>query len=188
MEKMALKERLVKYIFPGSGPTIAIGEDGYIIYDFKYLYPSKLAIFIPIEVEHSNFNNKLPKSFDAYFRNADAEIARLSRLTEKDLGNQFKGLGVEYIPGKVLQRQDNRYTVFRFDWLVDSGSKTDALCRAKFRGLSIGDRKRITGKPYFNAMASSLDGREYLYWIMPINEFFNVNKAPTDGSVTVLAK
>ena len=184
MEKMALKERLVKYIFPGSSPAVAIGEDGYIIYNFRNLYPEKLAIFIPIEVEHSNVSNKLPRSFEAYFRNADSEIAHLSRLVEKDLGNKFKGLGVEYMPGKVLQRQDNKYTVFRFDWLVESGSKTDALCRAKFRDLSIGDRTRISEiKPCFKAMASSLDGREYLYWIMPISEFFsNVDK----GSVVTM--
>ena len=173
MRRMTLEEELVKYIFPGTKPKTALGEDGYIIYDFNALYPSKLAIFVPIEIEHSHYSNVFPKSFEAYFRHADSEIAHLSRLMELDFGNNFKGLGVEYIPGRVLKRKDEKYTVFRFDELVEPRRKTEALCRVKFRNLSIGDRNKIVAtEPHFQSMATSLDGREYLYWIMPVGKFF----------------
>ncbi|MDO4889437.1 MAG: hypothetical protein Q4A25_01955 [Candidatus Saccharibacteria bacterium] len=182
-ETVALKEELVKYIFPGTRPEVALGEDGYIVHDFKAYYPEKLGIFIPIEVEHSNISNVFPKSFEDYFRHADSEIAHLARLMEMNLENKLKGLGVEYIPGKVLERQENIYTIFRFDGLIEPSVKTDALCRVKFRKLSFGDRNRITNlNPRFHAMATSLDGREYLYWIMPISEFLtDVNKTVTES-------
>lgn len=173
MKKMALKKELVKFIFPGSDPHIALGEDGYIIYDFKSLYPEKLAIFIPIEIEGSRYSDVFPKSFEAYFRDADSEIAHVERYYETDFGNNFKGLGVEYIPGRVLKRQDNNYTVFRFDELVDSRRKTEALCRAKTKKLTTSDRKAIlNSNPYFSCEAISLSGDKYLYWVMPIGGFF----------------
>lgn len=184
MEKsMTLKEELVKYIFGPTHPTVALGEDGYIVYDFKAIYPEKLAVFVPIEIERSGYSNVFPKSFEAYFRKADLEIAHLARLMEIRLENRFKGMGVEYIPGRMLKRQDNNYTVFRFDELVDSRHKTEALCRAKFRDLTIGNRAIVNNiNSYFKATATNLDGKEYLYWLMPLSEFFlDSNKVLTES-------
>lgn len=173
MKKLALKKELVKFIFPGTSPSIALGEDGYIIYDFKSLYPEKLAIFIPIEIEGSRYSDVFPKSFEAYFRDADSEIAHMERYYETSFGNNFKGLGVEYIPGKVLKRQDSNYTVFRFDELVDPRRKTEVLCRVKRKRLSVDNEITVlNSNPYFNCAATSLSGDEYLYWIMSLGGFF----------------
>ena len=173
MKKMALKEELVKFIFPGTSPTIALGEDGYIIHSFKSLYPEKLAIFIPSEVEGSNYNNVFPKSFEAYFRDADSEISHISRTYETDFGNKFKGLGVEYIPGRVLRRDENNFVVFRFDELVDPRRKTEVLCRAKHKMITTNEYIEILGtNPNLCSETTSLSGTKYLYWIMSLGGFF----------------
>ncbi|MBR3365621.1 hypothetical protein IKG48_00635 [Candidatus Saccharibacteria bacterium] len=175
--KLALDENIVKYIFPGTNPDVALGEDGYVIYDFQALYPKKLAIFVPIEIERSHYSDVFPKSFEAYFKDLDSEIARLSRLLEANLEWCLKGRGIEFIAGRVLKRQDNNYTVFRFDELVDTCCKTELLCRTETKNITVNDEMAVLNTdPYFEDKATSIDGREYLYWIMPIGQlFFNTN-------------
>lgn len=188
-KSMTLKEELVKYIFGPTRPTIAPGEDGYIVYDFKAVYPGKLAIFVPIEIEQSNCSNIFPKNFESYFREADSEIAHLARMMELKIESKFKGMGVEYIPGKMLERKDNNYTVFRFDNLIDPRQKTEALCRVRFRNLTISERTIVNSSNlYFQSMTAGLDGREYLYWIMPISEFLVDANKVVAGSVFAMAE
>ena len=58
--KIPLNREIVKYIFPGTSPEIAESQGGCIVYDFKKLYPSDLGIFIPDEVDGSNYNAIFP--------------------------------------------------------------------------------------------------------------------------------
>ncbi len=171
--KITLDENIVKYIFPGTKPSIALGEDGYIVYNFQSLYPKKLAIFVPIEIERSHYSDVFPKSFEGYFKNLDEELARLSRLLETNLIWNLKDIGVEFIAGRVLRRQDNNYTVFRFDELVGTSYKTELLCRARLDNFTIDNEMAVLNtNPYFEDSAASIDGRKYLYWIMPIDQLF----------------
>lgn len=171
--KMALSEDIVKYIFSGTEPSCALGEDGYIVYDFKRLYPAKLGIFIPSEVDHSNYNAIFPKSFESYFKNIDKEVAYISRLLEISITPNLPGLDIECISGSVLRRKDNNYTIFRFDSLVEPSRRTELLCRVNANRLTACDKVHILNtNPLFTAEAGDLGGTDYLYWIMSISKLF----------------
>lgn len=174
--KIALTEEIVKYIFPGSEPTIAPGEDGYIIYDFKMMYPAKLGIFIPIEVDRSNYSSVFPKPFEAYFLDLDKQAEYLSRFLEVDIKPTLPNIGVQFVPGKVLQRNENNYTIFRFDELIAPIQKTDLLCRVKYNNLS-GDNslKLLNIDPKFKAGAYTVTGIQYQYWICPNRYLFCID-------------
>ena len=170
-EKVTLKEEVVKYIFPGTKPEIALGEDGYIVYDFKKLYPEKLGIFIPIEIEKSDYSNIFPKSFEDYFLNVRTEVNYLSRLLETEIKTIFCDIDFEYIPGRVLNRDENNYTIFRFDELMGITPRTDLLCRIEDGLLSTNDKMDIVNiNPYFVSEAVGISGIEYFYFIIPIDK------------------
>jgi len=173
-EKMILDETIVKYIFTGTHPTVALGEDGYIVYDFDTTYPSKLAVFIPIEVEPSNYSNVFPKSFEDYFKDLDLEISRLSLLVER--GNIFDRFPVaEFVAGQILKRDDGKYTVFRFDELVEPEQRTELLCRTKIKGISASGLNKIyavSEESFTPERAQMIDTTEYIYWFLPLRKLF----------------
>ena len=170
-EKVALKEEIVKFIFPGAKPEIALGEDGYIVYDFKRLYPEKLGIFVPIEIEKSGYSNVFPRSFEDYFLNVHTEVGYLSRLLETEIKTILWNIDFEYIPGRMLNRDENNYTIFRFDELMGITPRTDLLCRIEKARLSAADEMDIIGvDPYFIAEAVGISGIEYFYFIIPIDK------------------
>lgn len=172
--KMALDEAIVKYIFPGVHPTVALGEDGYIVYDFDSFYPEKLAIFVPIEVERSNYSNVFPKSFEDYFKNLDLEISRLSLLLE--MGDIFRRFPpTEFIAGQVLRREDSQYTVFRFDELAASKEKTELLCRSQASRIlpsELGEIYKLS-KGFLPEMVYLPGEKEYLYWFLPVKKLYD---------------
>lgn len=177
-KKMTLSREIVKYIFPATEPAIKQYEDGYLVYNFIRVYPDKLGIFIPNEVDKSNYSSAFPKSFESYFASIHEEAAYLSRLLEVTIEpNLREKLGVECVSGKVLEmEQDECGTVFRFDDLFDPRTKTDLLCRVKLEGLTDDDKIAIlNSQPRFKANASINDGTEYLYWIMPISQLFKID-------------
>ena len=90
---------------------------------------------------------------------------------------KLKGLGIEFIAGRVLKRQDNIYTVFRFDELVNTHCKTELLCRVSLDNFTIENEITVMDtEPYFEDTATSIDGRKYLYWIMSVGQlFYNTN-------------
>lgn len=170
---MTLDTEIVKYIFPGAHPTVALGEDGYIVYDFDKVYPARLAVFVPIEVVPSNYSNVFPKSFEDYFRDLDLEISRLSLLIE--CGNMFNRFPkTEFVTGQFLRREDGYYIVFRFDELLESEEKTELLCRTKTKNLSIADISEIyaVSGSLVPDKARMVDGTGYLYWSLPIVRLF----------------
>ena len=171
-KKIKLDESIVKYIFPGTSPEVALGEDGYIIYDFKKLYPDKLGIFVPIEVEKSNYSSAFPKSFEDYFIDAGTEMRYLSRFLEADIKFILGDVHLEYIPGSVLKRDiANNYTIFRFDKLMGGAPRTDLLCRVRKGFLSFGENLDILNSNfYFLEDAANENGKVYRYFIIPINQ------------------
>lgn len=173
-KQITLSETVVKYLFSGVDCEVAIGEDGYVVYGFEALYPSKLGVFVPSEVDRSNYCLLFPKSFEAYFTDLDDDLSYLSRLLEADIRSNFFGHGIEYIPGMVLKRDHENYTIFRFDKLMDSSLKTDLLCRADVSTLDAIPKIART-KPYFLAEATTLDRRTYLYFVLPIDELFMID-------------
>ena len=174
--KMALTKDIVKQIFPGTNPRIAEGEDGSVIYDFGAIYPKHLGIFIPSEVDRSNFSSVFPRTFESYFKDIDDETAYLSRLLEVKIEPILKGLGTECIAGQVVRGSDSEYTVFRFDELIDARGKMDLLCRVETEKLRIDDKIGILNtNPCFKEEVSELLGREMTYWIMPISSLFRID-------------
>ena len=179
MEKIALNEEIVKYIFPGTEPAIAMGEDGCVVYDFKKSYPDKLGIFIPNEVDRSNYSNVFPRPFEGYFLNMDEEVSYISRFLEvvDGISPLVRYTDAEFIPGKVLKGEKDHYTVFRFDELVDPGEKTDLLCRLSLNYLGAENEISILdANPCFTGDVTGLNGTRYYYWIMPFSQLFS----PTD--------
>lgn len=172
-KKLALTEEIVKYIFSGTEASIAIGEDGYIVYGFKMLYPSELGVFVPIEIDRSNYSDVFPKNFESYFRELDKDFDYLSRLLEVKMDNPFRGCGIEYVSGAMLKRDEGNYTIFRFDELIDSNFKIDLLCRAKIDSITESQRRLImNSEPFYVSFAPNYDGTKYLYFIIPINRIF----------------
>lgn len=175
-KKITLDREIVKYIFPTTDPAVAVGEDGYIVYNFIRLYPNRLGIFIPSEVNMSNYSSAFPKPFESYFTDIYEETEYLSRLLEVKIEPNFGNIGVECISGKVLERDENNYTIFRFDELIDPRAKTDLLCRVELKNLTTDDKIEIlSAEPKFREEAISVDGAQYLYWIMPISRLFRIN-------------
>lgn len=173
MRKMKLSESVVKYIFGiGAEPEVAVGEDGYVVYGFKGVYPAKLAVFLPIEIAGSNYSNFFPKSFDDYFRDLDLEISRLSLLLER--GNVFHRFAkTEFVPGQVI-RTEGEYTLFRFDEGLDMFEKDELLCRTPINGLMSSDLDRYYRMidVDFLEYVEMLSGIEYLYWFLPVRRLF----------------
>ena len=179
---MALDEEIVKYIFEGVHPKIAIGEDGYIVYDFDATYPANLAVFVPIEVQPSNYSNFFPKSFEDYFRDLDLEISRLSLLIEQ--GNIFNRFPkTEYIMGQFLNMSTSEYTVFRFDELLETREKTMLLCRTKVKDTSVVWITQIltTSAGLFPVRVWTVDGVEYIYWGLSFESLFCCQKEVMDA-------
>lgn len=179
--KIVLSEEVVKYLFSGVDCEIALGEDGYVVYGFQFSYPSKLGLFIPIEIDRSNYNALFPKNFEAYFKSMDDEFAYLSRLLEFDIRNEFLGYGIEYIPGAVLRRSDDNYTIFRFDELMQAEERVDLLCRVQSDNLNLFSRL-MDMKLRFLAETSTLDNRIYFYFILPIERLFRID----DGMIAAI--
>ncbi len=174
-KKMALDQKIVKYIFTGVKSSVALGEDGYIVYNFDTMYPANLAIFVPIEVERSNYSNVFPKSFEDYFRDLDLELSRLSLIIER--GNIFNRFAkTEFIAGQIVKRVNTNFTIFRFDELIDPSEKKTLLCRTAERDLSAKSYEAIlstSDSNYSCEWAKSVDGANYLYWYLPVNRLFN---------------
>lgn len=173
MSKMRLNEGVVKYVFGAmTEPKIAEGEDGYVIYDFKVTYPSKLAVFMPLEVERSNYSSYFPKSFEDYFKDLDLEISRLSLLVER--GNIFNRFAqTEFVPGQVV-KADGEYVVFRFDEMLLPTEKTELLCRTPVVNLSLSDIEKnyhLMDVDYMEYV-DTLFGTRYLYWFLPVRRLF----------------
>lgn len=185
-QKMILDKEIVKYIFTGVHSEVALGEDGYIVYDFKTTYPSKLAVFVPIEVEPSNYSNFFPKSFEDYFRDLDLEISRLSLLIEK--GNIFNRFpATEFVAGQVLRRENSNYTVFRFDESIEPKHRTDLLCRSEVKNLSLTEIKQIYCiSNDLKSVAKTINGIEYLYWILPIKSLFRRYDSTLDSWIPMI--
>lgn len=176
-KKLALTKDIVKYIFSGTNPEVAVGEDGYIVYGFHSIYPAELGIFVPIEIDRSNYSNVFPRTFESYFRDLDADIACLSRLLEVRVFSRLSNLGIEYVSGAVLKRDDGNYTIFRIDELIGSNLKTDLLCRVDTKRLGELDLEAIASiNPYFLPRVSKQDSNNYLYFITQIGELFDDNE------------
>ena len=173
-QKIPLSEEIVKYIFPGTSPVVVQAEDGYIVHDFKKLYPIGLGIFVPNEVDRSNYNAIFPKPFESYFLDMHEEVAHLSRLLEIPITSNLSTTEIVCMPGVILRNSEANEVVFRFDKLLEARKKTELLCRANLDRLTIGDKVRILNvHPLYRAEASDWDGGQYLYWIMPIEMLFS---------------
>ena len=174
-KKITLNKEVVKYIFPGVHPEVAPGEDGYVIYNFDVLYPKKLAIFVPTEVEGTNYSNVFPKSFEDYFRDLDLEISRLSLLFE--MGNIFnRFVKTEFIAGQIIKHEDGAYTIFRFDELVDLEQKLTLLCRTREEDATADLNTDVE-------YATRWDGKRYLYWFLPVEGLFKQKNEMTQGLI-----
>lgn len=173
--KMVLDQKIVKYIFTGVKSSVALGEDGYIVYGFDAMYPANLAIFVPIEVERSNYSNVFPKSFEDYFKDLDLELSRLSLIIER--GNVFNRFAkTEFIAGQVLERVNTNFTIFRFDELIDPSERKTLLCRTAERDMSTKSHETIlsiSDSGYPCEWARSVDGVNYLYWYLSVYRLFN---------------
>lgn len=176
-QKITLSREIVKYIFPAAEPAIATGEDGYIAYNFIRQYPNKLGVFIPSQVDKSNYSAFFPRPFESYFSDMYEEAEYLSRLLEVKIEPDLReGLGVECVSGKMLKRCESTYAIFRFDDLLSSREKTDLLCRVALKNLMIDDKIDILStNPDFRENAIGLDGTQYLYWVMPISRLFRID-------------
>lgn len=173
--KMALSRELVKQIFPGTEPKIAVGEDGSVVYDFKQVYPANLGIFIPAEVDRSNFNAVLPKAFESYFRNFDQDLAFLSRLLETEIASRFQGYKIEYVSGQMVKTV-GRYTAFRFDELIDAQERVNLLCRTALENLP--DREwddLMYEHILYNEVVIDLAETEMAYFIINITDAFELD-------------
>ena len=186
MKTMILTEETVTQVFPGTNPSIASGEEGFIAYGFNRIYPQDLAIFCPLEFPRSRISSAFPQDFENSFRNLDAEIAHLSRLHEIDLSTNFDGFNVEFMIGHTVRRPgfDAKYTVFQFDCLDGPRICQEALCRIHERDLKRAVEKRgaraelswnvgllNTNYRYYNSVRLP-GGEQVEYWIMPISSLF----------------
>lgn len=171
--KMELNDEVVKYIFGYSTrPDVLVGEDGYIVYNFKTTFPSKLAVFVPLEVEGSNYSNFFPKSFEEYFKDLDLEISRLSLLLEQ--GNVFRRFPkTEFVLGKVTKTSGD-YVVFQFDSMLDVAEKTELLCRTPVDVLSLSwfDECTNVSDVKFAEYVDMIYGERFLYWFLPVRQLF----------------
>ena len=127
--KIKLSEKVVKYIFPGLHPSVALGEDGWVIYDFDRQIPKSLGIVIPPIVTSSNYNQVFPKTFEEYFVNLSEALARFARLIETPVMPSIRTTGVEAIVGSAILQDESEYTIFRFDELTLPADKKYLLCR-----------------------------------------------------------
>lgn len=175
--KMVLSREIVKYIFPATEPTVREDEGGYVVYNFIRIYPNKLGIFIPDKVDRSNYSSFFPKSFGSYFTDMYEESEYLSRLLEVPIEPNLDDIGVECVSGKILRKDEDGRTIFRFDDLLDPRSKTDLLCRVNINELTIDDKIDILStNPEFRDSATAADGvSQYFYWIMPLSRLFRLN-------------
>lgn len=174
--KIPLNEEIVMYVFPGMNVEVEDCENGAVVKGFKRLFPEKLGIFIPGEVERSNYSSYFPKPFESYFSDFYEKTKYLSRLLEIEVKSNVPDVGVEFISGKVLTRDDKNYTIFQFNGLPDSKKKTDILCRAKCCYIDNDDKLEILNlNPKFLAEACDYDNTWYLYWISPIGSLFGLN-------------
>lgn len=174
-KKITLTEDIVKYIFPGLEPAIKKTEDGYVAYNFMKQYPDKLGIFMPNEVDQSNYSAAFPKPFESYFINMHEEAEYLSRLLEVNVEPSLHNINMECVRGKASKSSEGDYTVFRFDELIDPVKKTDLLCRVSRADLAIEDKVEILSiNPDYRAEILALDGSSYIYWIMPISRLFKI--------------
>ena len=183
MKKMQIPitKEIVKHVFPTTDPKIIQSEDGWIACDFKRLYPSQLAIFLPNEVDQSNYSSAFPKPFEEYFINVGEEAKFLSRLLETNIEPRLReGLNMEYVPGTVLRPVNSKYTIFRFDEFIDDREKTEVLCRVKIRDMVLDDKVDILNS---NPVASFMketpayNNDQLYYWIMPISELFRIDRS-----------
>ena len=171
--KIPLTREIAKYIFPGTDPDIAEGEDGDILYNFKRLYPERLGIFIPSEVERSNFNTVFPRDFESYFVNVYDEVAFMSRMLEIPIKPNLPDIGIECVPGNAIKHSGSVFTVFRFDSLLRQDQRTYLLCRAPLNRIRIDDRIAILNtNPIMSQEAQDIAGANYYYWIMKIDSLF----------------
>ena len=174
--KLAMREEIVKYIFPASNPTILEAQGGYIIYDFRKLYPAKLGVFVPNEVGRSNYSSFFPKSFESYFSNMHEQAAYLSRFLEVKIEPTMKNQTVECLPGCVLPWDKPEHTLFRFDESVDPRRKTEVLCRARIRNLTEQEKLDILAyNPIFRGDSIAITGEQYVYWIMAVTQLFKID-------------
>ena len=171
---MKLNEEIVKYIFNGVESEVAPGEDGYIVYGFASVYPYQLGIFVPIDVDKSNYSDVYPKGFESYFSNLDSDLSYLSRLLEIQIDNPFSSLPIEYVSGRTVKHDNSEYTVFRFDELLNPDQKTEILCRVKRANINTmkEQAKIIACKPSFMAEACDQSGEKYLYFITSLESIF----------------
>ena len=175
-QKMLLNEEIVKYIFPGMNVETAPCEGGCIVNGFKRLYPAKLEIFIPHKVDRSNYSSYFPKSFEEYFWDIHQEANFISRFWEGRIEPNVPNVGVECIPGRILERNETGYTVFRFDELLDPREKTDVLCRVNLNTITTDDKLEILNlDPNFFEEVWDFDDTCYQYWISPITRLFRIN-------------
>ena len=171
---MKLNEEIVKYIFNGVESEVAPGEDGYIVYGFASVYPYQLGIFVPIDVDKSNYSDVYPKGFESYFSYLDSDLSYLSRLLEMQIDNPFANLPIQYVSGKTVKHENSDYTVFRFDELLNPDQKTEILCRISRAdiGTTKEQAKIIACEPSFIAEACDRSGERYLYFITSLDSLF----------------
>lgn len=176
-KKITLREEIVKYIFPTAYPSISQREDGFIVYNFLKLYPHHLGIFIPNEVDQSNYCSYFPKPFESFFINVQDEAAYLSRFLEANIEPTLKNSELECVSGVLLPyEKEERCFIFRFDECVSPVKKIDVLCRIKLSSLSAQEKLDILAfNPVFRGEAISLTGDQYVYWIMPVTQLFKIN-------------
>lgn len=178
-----LNDETVRQVFPGTHPELALGEEGYIAYDFNRSYPGDLAFFCPLEFPRSQYNHAAPRSLEDAFCFLDDEVARLSRQHEIDLRTRFEGLGVQFIVGRVVKRPgfDARHTVFRFDGLDGPRQCLDVLCRVYEGALEHGLKKQGKSRRAWDMELFSANVRYHgtvggspsiHYWIQPVSDLF----------------
>lgn len=171
--KIKLSEKIVKYIFPGLHPSVASGEDGWIVYDFDKQIPKSLGIVIPTSIGSSNYNQVFPKTFEEYFVDLSEAIAHFSRLIEAPVIPSIRTAGVEAIVGSAILQDESEYTIFRFDELVEPAEKKYLLCRMATNSFTVNKVLLIVNAdPIYMEEASGIDDNSYIYWISPLKSLF----------------
>ena len=171
--KIKLSDKIVKYIFPGLHPSVAYGEDGWVVYDFDKQIPKSLGIVIPPDVSSRNYNQVFPKTFEENFVNLSEALAHFSRLIEAPAVPSIRTSGVEAIVGGVILQDESEYTIFRFDGLVEPADKKYLLCRMAADSLTINKVLLVVNAdPIYMEEAEEIGGSRYVYWISPIASLF----------------
>lgn len=171
--KIKLSEKIVKYIFPGLHPSVASGEDGWIVYDFDKQIPKSLGIVIPPDVSSSNYSQVFPKTFEEYFVDLSEALSHFSRLIEATAVPSIRTANVEAIVGSVMLQDESEYTIFRFDGLVKPAEKSYLLCRMRTDSFTLNKVLLIVNSdPIYMEEAEGLDGSRYIYWISPLKSLF----------------